>query len=291
MSQPQPLRGLTVVVTGASSGIGRVTALRLAEEGARIAVVGRDPERTGAVALAAGGTAFTADFTRLSQVRRLAAGLQALEHIDVLVNNAGGIMPRRRITADHNESTFQVNHLAPFLLTNLLLDSPAGQGIARVVSTASAAHRYGRLRLDDLRSLRGPWLGGWPAYGGAKLATVLFIRELARRTRGTVLRAYAVHPGVVVTGFGRHVPAMRWAGLLTGGRYARSAADGAGPLIALAEAGSEAPSGSYFDRYRPGAGLARRATGPAADRLAVRLWEASARLTGLGETAGSPAPQ
>jgi NAD(P)-dependent dehydrogenase (short-subunit alcohol dehydrogenase family) len=271
----------TIVITGASSGIGRVTAVSLARAGARVAVVGRNLERTRDVARAAGGIPFVADFDRLDEVRRLAGDLASLGPIDVLVNNAGGLVTHRQVTVDGNERTFQANHLAPFLLTRLLLDAPAGRSLTRVISTASSAHRYGRLRLDDLTWADRPWHGGWGAYGASKLATILFIQELARRTAGRGLGAYAVHPGVVATGFGRDVRAIRLASRLTAGHYARSAASGAAPLIALARSEPEAPSGTYYDRMRPGARLAHRAKGPAADLLARDLWHVSAELVGV----------
>ena len=276
----------TVVITGASSGIGRVAAARLAADGARVALVGRDPGRTHEAADEFGAEAFVADFDRLAEVHALAeALLSRYDRIDVLMNNAGGLVRRRELTEDGNERTFQSNHLAPFLLTNLLLDrlrSSAAFGAVRVISTASSAHRYGRLRFDDLDWARRPWLGGWGAYGAAKLAVVLFIRELGARLAGTGVSAYAVHPGVVATRFGHDLAAMRAVDTLTRGRYALSAERGAVPLIALA--GPEAPaiaSGSYVDRMHAGAGLAARARGPLADEQAAELWRVSARLTGL----------
>lgn len=274
------------MITGASSGIGAITAARLAERGCRLAVVGRNPERTRSIADRHGAEAFVADFDRLDDVRALAAALAArYERIDVLMNNAGGLVKRREITVDGNERTFQSNHLAPFLLTNLLLPrlrSASAFGEARVISTASSAHRYGSLRIDDLNWQHRPWHAGWGAYGAAKLATVLFIRQLAERLAGTGVSAYAVHPGVVATGFGHDLAAFRMLDTVTRGHYALSAERGAQPLVMLAASQHlPAPSGSYFDRMRAGGGLSRHAMGASAAESARELWAVSARLTGM----------
>jgi len=270
-----------VVLTGASSGIGAVTARRLADDGARVVVVGRNQERTTDVARSVGGDPLIADFDRLDDVRSLAAELlRRYERIDVLLNNAGGISARHELTVDGFERTIQANHLAPFLLTNLLLPrirQSAAYGPTRVVSTASTANRYGRLRLDDLNWEHRPWLGGWGAYGASKLATILFIRQLAERTAGTGVSAYSVHPGLVVTSFGMQLRTMRLASAITGGHYGISAEAGAEPLVRLAgEAPIGAPSGTYFDRFTAGGHVSARAT----DALGRELWDLSARLTG-----------
>ena len=171
-----------IVITGASSGLGRAAAIELAKRGASIAVVGRNAERTRKVATQIGGRPFIADFDRLDDVRHLArALLTAYPRIDVLANNAGGLVSRRGISADGHERTFQHNHLAPFLLTNLLLERLTESG-GRVISTASAANLFARLDLDDLEWANRRYAGGWQAYGTSKLETILFIRELARRT-------------------------------------------------------------------------------------------------------------
>lgn len=279
----------TIVITGASSGIGADAAARLAADdgsgrGAQVAVVGRHPERTQAVADRIGGTAFTADFDRLDDVRRLAdAILRRYDRIDVLANNAGGIVAKRALTVDGHERTIQSNHLAPFLLTNLLLPrlvESAADAPVRVISTASVANRFGRLRLDDLDWARRPWLGGWRAYGTSKLATILFIRELAERTTGTGVSAYSFHPGFVATSFGMGLASIRTLNAITGGRHGITAAEGAVPLVTLAGAAPVgAPSGTYFDRLR----VDGRVAGQARDaQLGRDLWRVSARLVGLG---------
>ncbi|MBC7725333.1 MAG: SDR family NAD(P)-dependent oxidoreductase [Burkholderiaceae bacterium] len=266
------MTGRTVVITGASSGIGRQAAIALAGRGAHIAVVGRNRDRTIAVAREVGGRAFYADFDHLDEVRSLASDLaRAYDRIDVLANNAGGLVPKRAITADGHERTFQSNHLAPFLLTNLLLPHLAG---GRVVSTASVANRWARLNLDDLDWRRRPWFGGWGAYGTSKLETILFIEELTRRTGIT---AYSFHPGLVATGFGTGSPIM--AVLSFTGRTGITADAGAVPLIELCSSPDPgAPSGTYFDGLTPH-GSAHRSAGDAT--LAAALWESSAKRVGL----------
>lgn len=278
------LRGKTIVVTGASSGIGRIAAQELAAAGAAVAVVGRNAERTRAVAEEVGGRAHVADFDRLDDVRRLADELlDAYPDIDVLANNAGGLVSKRALTVDGFERTIQSNHLAPYLLSRLLLprlaDTAARHGGARIVSTASVANRFGRIRLDDLDRKHRPWLGGWPAYGAAKLATILFIRELAEQLLPTGVDAYAFHPGFVATRFGAESPLMRLTAALSKGEYGITAAAGAVPLITLASEPSIAsPSGGYFDGLAPNGATAAQATDP---QLARELWDASARRVGL----------
>ncbi|WP_231727682.1 MULTISPECIES: SDR family NAD(P)-dependent oxidoreductase [unclassified Rathayibacter] len=281
------MKGRVVVLTGASSGIGKVAAAELASAGAAVAVVGRNAERTRAVASAVGGEPFLADFDRLDDVRSLAdALLSRYDGIDVLANNAGGLVSQRGETADGYERTIQSNHLAPFLLTRLLLPRLIETGRerpgARVVSTASLANRFGHLRLDDLDRRRGPWLGGWRAYGTSKLATILFIRELAERLLPTAVDAYSFHPGVVSTGFGGDSRLMKLATSMSSGSFGISAEAGAVPLITLiSEPDVGAASGTYFDGLTPGGALAAQAR----DRQLGRdLWTLSSRLVGVPPT-------
>jgi len=267
----------TIVITGASSGIGRAAAVALAERGHEVVVVGRDPGRTTKTAALVGGEAFLADFDRLDDVHRLARELRArYSSIDVLANNAGGLVPRRGTSADGHERTLQHNYLAPFLLTNLLL--PCLPDGARVINTASVLNRFGRIHLDDLDGRRRPYGGGWPAYCAAKLATILFTRQLAVRT---AVAAYAFHPGFVATSFGQQ---SRLSGMLLGVASAQqiSPEQGAAPLIELASGPTlMATSGTYFDGLYPNGAVARSANNEA---LASRLWEASASLVGMGQT-------
>lgn len=276
-----------VVVTGASSGIGEHAALALAAQGAHVVVVGRNEERTHDVARRAGGDALTADFDALEEVHGLAAAVrERYDRLDVLVNNAGGITGRRGVSADGHELTLQRNHLAPFLLTNLLaplLIATAQDSPARVVSTASYANVFGRVRLDDLEWRRRPWLGGWGAYGTAKLETILFVRELAERLTGTGVAAYSFHPGFVSTRFGSEQAAMRVVQTVTGGHYGIPASEGAVPMIRLAaEAPVGAPSGTYFDRLQANGRVSPQARDA---QLGRDLWAATATAVGYEDDA------
>jgi NAD(P)-dependent dehydrogenase (short-subunit alcohol dehydrogenase family) len=266
----------TIVLTGASSGIGRVAAASLAASGATVAVVGRNPDRTKAVADEIGGVAHVADFDRLDEVRSLAAALlEAYPRIDVLANNAGGLVSHRELTADGFERTLQSNHLAPFLLTRLLLPRLV-ESTGRVLSTSSAANLFGHVRLDDLNFSKRHWLGGWRAYGTSKLLTNLFIRQLAARSG---LEAFAFHPGLVVTNFGKESASMRVAGLLTNGHYGISPEAGAVPLVQLAgPTGVSVPSGTYFEQLKPFGREARQARNVP---LAEAVWERTSELVGL----------
>jgi NAD(P)-dependent dehydrogenase (short-subunit alcohol dehydrogenase family) len=278
-SEPQRLRGRTVVITGASSGIGAEAARQFAELGATVAVVGRSPEKTAAIARRIGGRAHLADYGRLDDVRRLAADLlAAYERIDILANNAGAIFTTRTASADGHEMTFQVNHLAPFLLTNLLLARlAAAPDGARVINTGSNAYRRARLDLDDLGGRRRRQQQAYPA---SKLATILFTRELARRTRGTGITASAFHPGVVATDIGRDSRVFRLVVNSWLGRAALPAPRrGAEPLLHLAAiADPQTINGTYFNRLKPEDPANEQARDP---NLARRLWERSAQLTGL----------
>jgi NAD(P)-dependent dehydrogenase (short-subunit alcohol dehydrogenase family) len=265
----------TIVLTGASSGLGAVAARELAKDGWDVAVVGRNPERTNAVASAIGGTPFIADYDRLDDVRSLATALLAkYGSIDVLANNAGGLVGKRGVTADGNERTFQHNHLAPFLLTGLLTERLESSH-ARVIGTASVANRLGHIRLDDLNWKRRAYVGGWRAYGTSKIETILFARELARRT---TLTAYSFHPGSVKTAFGTDTAMGRFAMRLAAVTQITPEA-GAAPLIQLAtNPAIDAPNGTYFDGLRAD-GVT---TAQGRDlKLAADLWDASAATVGL----------
>ena len=265
----------TIVLTGASSGLGAIAAGRLAKDGWDVAVVGRTPERTRAVAESIGGTPFLADYDRLDDVRALAAALLArYPRIDVLANNAGGLVSRRGRTADGNERTFQHNLLAPFLLTNLLLERLT-ENNARVINTASTANTLGHVNLDDLNSRHIPYLGGWRAYGTSKLETILFTRELTVRTD---LTAYSFHPGFVATSFASDSAGGRLMMRLSRSMQV-SPDDGAAPLVELAENDNlDVPNGTYFDGLRPGGRVRAQARDA---RLARDLWDACLTLTGL----------
>jgi retinol dehydrogenase 14 len=200
-----------VLVTGGTGGIGRATALGLARMEARVAIVGRSAERAEhaarAIGAAGGGKVdvLVANMSSQSQVRRLAEEiLQSLPRIDVLVNNVGGYWNSRHVTADGLERTFALNHFAPFLLTNLLLDRLTRSSPARVVTVSSQAHARGRIPFAGLQGESS--YSGARAYGQSKLANVVFTYELARRLRGSGVTATVLHPGVVRTAFGAEDP-------------------------------------------------------------------------------------
>src|SRR5947209_6105989 len=273
-----------VLITGATRGIGQAAAVQLARAGAELAVVGRDPERVEIVAgeaEAAGGGArvhqHVADLSLMAEVRALAAEvLDRYERIEVLTNNAGALFSTRRETAEGFERTFALNHLAPFLLTNLLRERLAG---GRVVTTASDAHAGGLLDLEDLQSMSS--YAAMRVYGTTKLCNVLFTRELARRA--PELRANCFHPGIVRTGFAKEEGGI-WKLLTTlGAPFFRSPARGARSLVWLAlseEAG--ALSGEYVEDEKVRSPSAQAQDGS----LAAALWERSAELAGLAaETA------
>ncbi len=276
------MKGKTVVVTGASAGIGAAAARRFAELGAKVAVVGRSPEATARVAAQAGGRAHLADYASLDDVRRLADELLATyERIDILANNAGAIFDSRKISADGHELTFQVNHLAPFLLTNLLLRRLAASPDARVISTGSARYRKAHLDLADLDGAAGRYRS-MRAYGASKLATILFTRELARQTRGTTVTASAFHPGGVQTDVTRDNALQRAVmGSWLGRAILLTPAKGAEPLLHLASvADPQTVNGAYLHRLNREEPKNEQARD---ERLAARLWQRSAELSGLSQ--------
>ena len=269
------------VVTGATSGIGKATAVALAGLGAQVVLVGRDRDRGAATAaeVAAAGASpprlEIADLASMAQVRALAGRLGALEHIDVLVNNAGLMAGRRRVTADSFEEVFAVNHLAPFLLTNLLT-SKLTAAAARVITVTSDAHAAARLDLDDPQLARG-W-ESWRAYANSKLANILFTRELARRLEGTRVTANCAHPGMVRTRFGREARLPLRAGVTLARPFMLSPRRGADTIVYLATSPevAAATGGYYAKRQRREPSAAARD-----DAAAKRLWQLSEELTGL----------
>jgi retinol dehydrogenase 12 len=274
------MNGKVCVVTGATSGIGRAAAAALAGLGAQVVLVGRDRGRAEATAaeLAAAGPApriEIADLASMDQVRALAGRLRAGGRIDVLINNAGLVMSRRRTTADGLDEVFAVNHLAPFLLTNLLLPALTAAR-ARVVTVTSDAHTAARLDLDDLQ-LENGW-DSWRAYANSKLANILFTRELARRLEGSGATANCAHPGVVRTGFGRDAAFPLRVGLVIARPFLLSPRRGAAAIVYLASSPEvAAATGGYYVKGRlrePSAAARDEAT-------ARRLWQLSEELTGL----------
>jgi NAD(P)-dependent dehydrogenase (short-subunit alcohol dehydrogenase family) len=271
------MEGRTVVITGASSGIGAAGAVALARLGATVVPVGRDERRLAKVAREVGAEGVRADLASLSEVRRLADELLARhERIDVLVNNAGVMPGRRQVTEDGLELTLAVNHLAPFLLTNLLLDRLRESAPARVVTTSSIAHTGGLIDLDDLQLDHG-WRG-MRAYSNSKLANILFTRELARRLGGTGVVANCFHPGVIRTRLTRRANPLLLVGARLAAPFLGSPKTGAETLVWLASAPEAGEvTGRYFENCKP----ARQSAQSQDDTLARALWEWSTEVTGL----------
>src|ERR1700737_2975323 len=208
MADTLPMAGKVVLVTGGTGGIGKATAIGLATMGARVGITGRDLDRAEqaaadirAASRYSAVDAFGADMSSQAEVRRLADEvLDAYPRLDVLINNVGGFWAHRHPTADGLEHTFALNYLAPFLLSNLLLDRLKASAPARVVNVSSGAQSMGRIEFDDLQGARN--YSGQHAYNQSKLATIMFTNELARRLEGTGVTANSLHPGVVRTTFG-----------------------------------------------------------------------------------------
>ncbi|MCF3941185.1 MULTISPECIES: SDR family NAD(P)-dependent oxidoreductase [Gordonia] len=270
----------TIVITGASDGIGAVTARALAGPGVDLIVVGRSADKTEAVAAQAGATALTADYAKLDDVRRLAGEIRdRVGSIDVLLNNAGGTFDPKKRTADGHEPNFQINHLGSFLLTNLLHDALAADGGGLVLNTSSIGNLAGQVDLDDLDFDRRRALE-LRCYGTGKLENILFTRGIADRWRDDGIVSAAVHPGPAATSFGRdsffvgllYRTPLKKVGTITPER-------GAEPLIALANRGADPTiNGVYFSRHR-----ANGRENPQARKqeLIDGLWETSERLVGL----------
>jgi NAD(P)-dependent dehydrogenase (short-subunit alcohol dehydrogenase family) len=282
MTENQPdLTGSTCLVTGANSGIGKVTARELARLGADVLIVCRNPER-GEQALVeirktSGSTKvelLICDLSSQKQIRNLASEFgKRRDRLDVLVNNAGLMRRRRYLTEDGIESTFAVNHLAYFLLTNLLLDTLKRSAPARIVNVASVAHMNGSINFDDLQGEK--LYSSMVAYRQSKLANILFTYELSRRLEGTGVTVNCLHPGVIATGIAREMPkVVDWILRL----FFTSPEKGASTSIFLAGSPEvEGVTGKYFIDC-----LEARSNRESYDReTALRLWEVSARLTGL----------
>lgn len=264
----------TIVITGASDGIGKAAARRLHADGHTVVLVGRSPEKTKALAAELGAPYYIADLGVLKEVQRLAGDLRRdYATIDVLALNAGGIFSDRVITTDGFEQTFQVNHLAHFLLVGLLMKTLI-KSRATIIATSSSANYFNRLDLDDLNAKHG--YGKWTVYGNAKLMNILFVRELNRRFGEKGIAAAAFHPGIVSTSFARNLgpvlkavfssKLMRPFGLIT-------PSQGADTLVWLAEnePGATWKPGEYYTKRR-----VRRASHKAYDSdLARKLWDKS----------------
>ncbi|HEY0718180.1 MAG TPA: SDR family NAD(P)-dependent oxidoreductase [Streptosporangiaceae bacterium] len=264
-------------MTGASDGIGAAAARQLAAHGARVVLTGRSPGKTAAVAAELGAPYFVADFADLDQVRRLAATLASTcPRIDVLVSNAGAIFGARALTRNGFEQTFQVNHLAPFLLTTLLLPTLTASSASVLQTSSSAARLYGLIDPGDLQNEKK--YSPNKAYGDAKLANILFTRELQRRYGPQGINAVAFNPGHVATNFARHTTSyfrfvyhtpLKWL-FLTSPRQA------AGSVTFLAEGipGQTWRPGEFYSANRP----VRSHEQAYDDYLARDLWDQSAAM-------------
>jgi retinol dehydrogenase-14 len=278
------MAGRTVLVTGGTGGIGRATAMGLATLGAHLAITGRDRARTEGAARqirAAGGgqvDVFVADLSCQRDVRRLAGEvLQTYPRLDVLVNNVGGYWNTRHVTPDGFEHTFALNHLAPFLLTNLLLDRLKHSAPARVVTVSSNAHTTGEIDFDDLQGEHS--YSGSRAYSQSKLANVLFIYELVRRLQSSAVTANALHPGVVNTSFGAEDPGSLQRLIIPFARsFLKAPEQGAATSIHLASSPDlEQVTGRYFANSK----LKRSSKRSYDEATAARLWQVSTDLVGL----------
>jgi NAD(P)-dependent dehydrogenase (short-subunit alcohol dehydrogenase family) len=279
------VQGKTVVITGATSGIGEVAACELAQQGARIVLIARDRsrgeqtmKRLDAAAPGRNHVVHYANLARLAEMKRVSEAIAASEErIDVLINNAGAIFTTRQVTGDALEMTFATNHIAYFVVTNLLLERLKATAGARIVSTASDAHERAKLDFNDLQLEKG--YSGMGMYGRSKLMNILFTRELARRLNGTGVTANCLHPGFVATRFGDANGGLMSLVLRGAKRFALTPQEGARTIVYLASSAEVAGvTGKYFHQCKQTTPTAEAHN----DADAKRLWDVSAELTGVG---------
>lgn len=277
------MRGKTIVVTGATSGIGEVAAIHLAEQGARIILTARDKARAGSTMeklrkanANANHAVLMADLSLLADMKRVGEAIAAEPKIDILINNAGALFNTRIETADGLEKTFALNHMSYFVVTNMVL--PKLQAGARIISTASGAHRRAQLNFKDLQTRRG--YSGFSVYAKSKLCNVLFTRELARRISGTGVTANCLHPGFVATRFGDQSGGFTSVFVkLAKPVGAISSEEGAKTILYLATSPEvSAVSGEYFYECKIDTPSAEARK----DEDAKRLWDISAEIAGIG---------
>lgn len=283
----------TVVITGATSGIGQVAAEKLAAMGARLVLVARDKTR-GEAQLArlrrlgpgANHAIHFADLSRLAEMKRVAVEIAAAEpRIDVLINNAGALFAARQVTSDGLELTFATNHLAYFVLTHGLRQPLRASAPARVVNVSSDAHKGKQLDFGDLQSEKN--FRGFQVYGQSKLCNILFTRELARRWAGSGVNANCLHPGFVATKFGDQSGGLLSWGVRAAKMFAISPQKGAETIIYLASSPEVADAnGLYFYKRQPATPTKQAQD----DASARRLWQESERLAGISyDISASPA--
>jgi NAD(P)-dependent dehydrogenase (short-subunit alcohol dehydrogenase family) len=279
------MQGKVIVMTGATSGIGEIAAVRLAGQGARLVLIARDRAR-GEATLARlraaapdpGHVCYCADLSTLGETRRVAAAIAAGEpRVDVLVNNAGAIFASRALTADRLERTFALNHMSYFLVTAGLLDRLIAAAPSRIVNTASNAHRNGHIDFNDLQSTRR--YRAFAVYGTSKLCNILFTRELARRLAGRGVTANSFTPGFVATRFGDQAGGLYATGVRIAKLFAATPEKGAETLVYLAASPEAATiNGQFLQNCRPGT-LSAEAQD---ETVAQRLWQESERIAATG---------
>ncbi|WP_322793714.1 SDR family oxidoreductase [Bellilinea sp.] len=276
-----------VLITGGTDGIGKVTALELANRGAHVIIIGRNPQKTEQTVREIREQSdnprvdfLIADLSEQEQVRRVAAEYRhRYDQLHVLINNAGAFFAKRELTADGLEKTFALNHLAYFLLTHLLLDLLTKSAPARIINVSSAAHFGGKINFDDLNAEKS--YSGWGAYSNSKLMNVLFTYELARRLQGSGVTVNCLHPGFVATQFGKNNGGLIGLGLSLVQRVgAISPEQGAETTLYLATSPEvEGITGRYFDQKK----AVESSKISQDEETARRLWEVSLELTGLKE--------
>jgi NAD(P)-dependent dehydrogenase (short-subunit alcohol dehydrogenase family) len=281
VNMDNPMQGKIILVTGATNGIGLVTACELARLGAQVTIIGRNPARcfdaAEQICLQTRSLVATivADLSTLQGIRQAAATFKKThQNLHVLVNNAGGMFTKRRLTPDGFEYTFALNHVNYFLLTSLLLDLLKASAPSRIINVSSGSHERAKMDFDNLQGEKH--YGGMQAYSRSKLANLLFTYELARRLEGTGVTANAVHPGFVATGFARNNGPLYNVGTWVAGKlFGRKPEQGAQTSIYLASSPEvEGVSGKYFVDCQP-----VESNPQSHDRAAAgRLWQVSEEL-------------
>jgi NAD(P)-dependent dehydrogenase (short-subunit alcohol dehydrogenase family) len=281
------VRGKVVVITGATSGIGRIAAEKLAAMGARVVLVARDKLRAEATLVdlrkAGPGVSHSvhyADLSRIEEMKRVAAEIASAEpRIDVLINNAGALFSSRHVTEDGLELTFALNHMAYFVFTNGLRDRLAASAPARIVNTSSDAHKGRHLEFSDLQSTKN--YRGFPVYGQTKLCNILYTRELVRSLAGTGVTANCLHPGFVATRFGDQSGGAFGMVIKFAKLFAITPEKGAETIVYLASSPDvEGVTGKYFYKRREATPTPEAQD----DNAAERLWQETERLAKVGTT-------